>query len=246
MRMLISGNGKSILDVHIKKQIMKNNIIVVLVSFWSFMTVAQQSNANTDLWDGKSSFNVTVLGYHRLPKAIDFKGNFLQALTWIDAKGENLLILARNGFYEYPYNKNCKGPEEKTCFGGELYAYLFIKTEKGYQKQWRVFDYLDQWSGGDFHINFINQSLSITDLDQDQVAEVSFAYDYACRYDVSPATMKIIAYEGDQKYALRGKTIYGQMGQKNNYKADSALKEYPALKSFLVKKWNAFVDEAKR
>ena len=224
----------------------KKTVVYVVISFWSFTLVAQSPGANKDLWDSKSPFSIKVLGYHQLPKTIDFKGSFLQALQWTDSQGENLLILSRNGWYEYPYNSKCVGPEEQTCFGGELFAYRFIKTEKGYQKQWRIFDYLDQQSGGDFHINFINRSLSVTDLDQDQVAEISLAYDYACRYDVSPATMKIITYEGDQKYAVRGATVYGNIGQKDNYKADNALDEYPALKTFLTQKWNAFADEAKR
>lgn len=224
----------------------KKTVIYIVISLSSFTLVAQSPGANKDLWDSKSPFSIKVLGYHQLPKTIDFKGSFLQALQWTDSQGENLLILSRNGWYEYPYNSKCVGPEEQTCFGGELFAYRFIKTEKGYQKQWRIFDYLDQQSGGDFHINFINRSLSVTDLDQDQVAEISLAYDYACRYDVSPATMKIITYEGDQKYAVRGATVYGNIGQKDNYKADNALDEYPALKTFLTQKWNAFADEAKR
>ena len=224
----------------------KKTVIYIVISLWSFTLVAQSPGANKDLWDSKSPFSIKVLGYHQLPKTIDFKGSFLQALQWTDSQGENLLILSRNGWYEYPYNSKCVGPEEQTCFGGELFAYRFIKTEKGYQKQWRIFDYLDQQSGGDFHINFINRSLSVTDLDQDQVAEISLAYDYACRYDVSPATMKIITYEGDQKYAVRGATVYGNIGQKDKYKADNALDEYPALKTFLTQKWNAFADEAKR
>ena len=78
------------------------------------------------------------------------------------------------------------------------------------------------------------------------MAEISFAYDYACRYDVSPATMKVIAYEGHQKYAMRGATVYGSMGQKDNYKADNTLDEYPDLKTFLIRQWNAFADEAQR
>ncbi|MCG8318519.1 MAG: hypothetical protein MI921_03370 [Cytophagales bacterium] len=61
------------------------------------------------------------------------------------------------------------------------------------------------------------------------------AVDYACRYDVSPATMKVIAYEGHQKYAMRGATAYGNVWQKDNYKADNALSVYPALKTFLIR-----------
>ena len=131
---------------------MKKKIVVyTVISLWSFTLLAQPSNANKDLWDGKSPFGIEVLGYHQLPKAIDFKGSFLQALQWTDSQGENLLILSRNGWYAYPYNSKCIGSEEQTCFWEELFAYLFIKTGEGYQKQWRVFDYLDQRSGRDFN-----------------------------------------------------------------------------------------------
>ena len=56
----------------------------------------------------------------------------------------------------------------------------------------------------------------------------------------------VIAYEGHQKYAVRGATVYGNVGQKDNYKADNALSVYPALKTFLIRQWNAFADEAQR
>lgn len=47
---------------------------------------------------------------------------------------------------------------------------------------------------------------SVSDVDDDGIAETSFAYSAACVSDVSPVTHKVIVAEGGQEYALRGET----------------------------------------
>ncbi len=61
-------------------------------------------------------------------------------------------------------------------------------------------------------------SISITDLDSNGRAEVSFLYRLGCRSDVSPLTKKLLLYEGKTKYALRGLSRV-QVGQTEDGKA---------------------------
>jgi hypothetical protein len=46
--------------------------------------------------------------------------------------------------------------------------------------------------------------INLTDFDENGLKEVWLVYKMACRGDVSPAKMKIIMYEGKNKYAMRG------------------------------------------
>ena len=44
-------------------------------------------------------------------------------------------------------------------------------------------------------------SVKITDLDGDGLAEVWLAYEMWCKGDVSPSKLKVIMYEGSRKHA---------------------------------------------
>ena len=58
----------------------------------------------------------------------------------------------------------------------------------------------------DIAASFYPQSLSLSDLDGDGVAEVSFAYFLQCRGDVSTDRVKVMLYEAKKKYAIRGES----------------------------------------
>lgn len=54
---------------------------------------------------------------------------------------------------------------------------------------------------------------SLSDLDADGVAEVTFAYTVGCRESYEPTTHKVLMTEDGEKYALRGKTwVHGKGG----------------------------------
>lgn len=72
-------------------------------------------------------------------------------------------------------------------------------------------------------------------------------YRTVCHGDVSPMEMKVIMYQGTQKYAMRGETrvktseteTYG-----GDYKFDPAFAKAPkAIKDFAMKLWKAHVDD---
>ncbi len=233
----------------IKVYMMNKRLITVCAVLVSIYAVsAQNFGSEKKIWNGKAMFNVQNKTYRELPKSIDFKGVFIEALSWNDANGEQLLVLSKNPFYPYAYNKDCKGPVSDSCFGGELFAYLFVKKNDVYILKWRIYDFLDQWTDGDFHINFIPNSLSISDLNEDQIAEIILGYDYACRLEAnSPGTMKFLAYEGQTKYALRGKTVLDvETENLKNYTASENLSSFYLLNKVMEQRWVDYVHEANR
>jgi len=170
------------------------------------------------------------LSEEAIPSSVKFEGKFKEARRWSDSLGDNLLIISETGVYETPDKyKNA-----------ELFAYHFILSGTS-ELTWKIHDF-EKECQLDIEIEFLKNTLSITDLDKNGITEIWLIYKKACRGDVSPSEMKIIMYEGTQKYALRGENkvkfseneIYG-----GEYKFDHAFKGAPnKFREFALKIWN--------
>jgi len=51
---------------------------------------------------------------------------------------------------------------------------------------------------------FVDKTFAVTDLNKDGKAEVWIMYKVSCQGDVSPIPMKIIMYQDNKKFAVRG------------------------------------------
>ncbi len=67
---------------------------------------------------------------------------------------------------------------------------------------WKVQDFVNECPV-DTTLQLV-RPVNFTDIDENGLKEVWMVYKMACRGDVSPAKMKIIMYEGKNKYAMRG------------------------------------------
>lgn len=109
---------------------------------------------------------------------------------------------------------------------------LVVHTLAG-KEVWRTKDFVEDCKF-DLTLEFFEDSLEVTDVDENGLGEVSFAYQLGCRSDVSALTAKLLLYQGTAKYALRGESRY-QSGEKEfsggAFKADPAFDKAP--KSFL-------------
>lgn len=59
----------------------------------------------------------------------------------------------------------------------------------------------------DLTARFIDGSISLTNLDGDDQAELTFAYVTQCAGDLSPKSMKVLMLEGKDRHALRGQAL---------------------------------------
>jgi hypothetical protein len=59
----------------------------------------------------------------------------------------------------------------------------------------------------DYPAEFVDGATSITDLDDDGLAEITFAYKYACVGDISPREYKLLVLEDGVKAILRGAEV---------------------------------------
>jgi len=142
-----------------------------------------------------AQFKVTKLDKNSVLKNIQYNGNIVQVVRWTDNTGDNIVILTATD------KTASKGP-----VGGSdaaLYAYHYLVSGDSIKQTWKVYDYVEDCDV-DIDLYFVDKTFAVTDLNKDGKAEVWIMYKNSCRGDVSPASMKIIMYQDNKKFAVRG------------------------------------------
>jgi len=142
-----------------------------------------------------AQFNVTKLDKKSVPQNIQYNGNIVQTVRWTDNTGDNIVILTATD------KTPSKGP-----VGGRdaaLYAYHYLVSGDSIKQTWKVYDYVKDCDV-DIDLYFVDDAFAVTDLNKDGKAEVWIMYKNSCRGDLSPAAMKIIMYQDNKKFAVRG------------------------------------------
>lgn len=128
----------------------------------------------------------------------------------------------------------------------KLFAYHFIEKGNDLEQQWKVYDF-EKDCQVDVLASFSKESVQLTDLNKNGIPEIWMVYKTYCKGDVSPSTMKLIMYEGKQKYAMRG-TSKVRVSEKEflggEYKFDKAFEASTStIKKFAQQLWKKFVVE---
>ena len=171
-----------------------------------------------------------------LPKEINFEGNLKEISKLKDFNGEHIIILTETG--EIP-SKKIVAFEDETDFKIFAYDYLFDKNENKYKLNWKIQDFITN-CGFDLIMGFLKNTFKITDLNRNGIAEIWTMYSMTCTSDVSPSNLKIIMYEGKQKFALRGNSLVDLGTEKygGDYKLDENLLKAPKeIKEFAMELW---------
>jgi hypothetical protein len=183
-----------------------------------------------------------------LPKEIRFKGEVVAGARWLDKDGENLLLLCETGPFKSMIPPNSKeNPYKEGGRAATLHAYHYIMRSQQYTLLWKLSDYV-KICPFDLEAAFLPNSLTITDLDGNGIAESIFLYKLGCRSDVSPVQLKLIMHEGKAKYAIRGETMVPTTvpekklgGQKT---MDPAFGRAPRVfLNHALQQWNTFAEE---
>jgi hypothetical protein len=196
------------------------------------------------IWDKENSDKsllIDTLSYDEIPKYLDFRGSVVEALSWTDSKGQNILIQTVTGHFNWKdYDKD--STEYLTQDKSELYVYHFQKgnIDNVYSLKWRIYDFTECF-GVDWYTGFVPQATTITDIDEDGISEITIPYVSICRGGMDPGIMKIIMYEGNQKYALRGSTMLmceSEHPYGGEFKPSKNLMDKKLFLNFLTQHWN--------
>ncbi len=185
-----------------------------------------------------SAFVVKDLAASDIPKGVNYRGKLIRAISWDDANGTNYLFLTLVDIYPVDGRKGKMCDDVSYCFTSELFGYHFVRNKSRLKQLWRIYDLVKECSY-DITLQFLPESLEVTDLDRNGVAETAFIYRLACRSDVSGAAMKLMMHEGKKKLAIRGSTMTPiESGVMN---IDPAFNSTPVIfRTHAVQRWNMF------
>jgi hypothetical protein len=91
---------------------------------------------------------------------------------------------------------------------------------------------------------FADKAFTVTDLDSDGLAEITYGYQLACRSDVSTAAYKLLLVENGRKHILRGnsKLAHENLPGGGTFKPEPDAKKWPeGFFEHAVEVWNATV-----
>jgi hypothetical protein len=193
---------------------------IILFLVVSAISIAQPKTSNADTLS--------------LKKKIKQEGNIIKALEWKEKTEKHFLVL-----YESLKDTN----DARTA---KLFAYHFIEKGNDLEQQWKVYDF-EKECPLDILASFSKESVQLTDLNKNGIPEIWMIYKTYCKGDVSPSTMKLIMYEGKQKYAMRG-TSKVRVSEKEfmggEYKFDKAFEASTStIKKYAQQLWKKFVVE---
>lgn len=178
--------------------------------------------------------SVTKIDSTKIPKEIKYSGHITNSVKWTDSLGLNYVLATETGEYLI---KDKNGDEFKNA---ELYVYHYVLKGDSLKLLWRIYDF-NKDCGFDLYVSFIDKTFKVTDLDKNGIAEVWVMYENQCTSDVSPAPTKIIMYEGNKKYAIRGENkvkisekefVGGQYTLDDNFKNAN-----PLFRQFAINLW---------
>ena len=132
-----------------------------------------------------------------ISKKVKLEGKIKNAIRWKDNLGDNIILTTETGEY---LSRLVKDSDYRDA---ELYAHHYINKAEKLIQTWKVYDF-EKGCPLDIQARFIKNTLQVTDLNNNGVGEAWLMYKTVCHGDVSPSNMKIIMYEGQQKFAMRG------------------------------------------
>ena len=173
--------------------------------------------------DPAKPITTTAVTAAQLPKGVTVRGDtFLAATRFDDKNGTNYVVLSSKASQK----PSGDGATSRSAF---LFLDDWVVPAKGAPRSLLpVRDFVEDCVMGAVDAKFHDDAFSITDLDHDGVAEITFGYELACRSDVSSATYKLLLLENGTKFILRGTTKIRDDAASGSFTADPAEAKWPA------------------
>ncbi len=161
------------------------------------------SSNSTTVEKKNTTFSLLQINPNTIPVKDSITGKIVDTKSWTDTEGEHIIVLSETE----------KTISKESLQTKRIYATCFVKENNAWRKKWQVQDHIEDCEM-DAGCEFYPASLSVTDVDKNNIAEVCFLYTLSCMDDVAPQQKKLILYEGMNKYAIRGSSVVEFGGNK--------------------------------
>lgn len=226
-------------------------LTIVKIMLLMSLSVSMPSFATTD----DSPIATKITSWSQLPRSIQqyyrtgairnslalSAEDMIATQSWDDDNGKNYLL-------QFQRFNNSYAADEPA---GELIAHLYTTKGQKTQRLWQLYDYTP-CDGLDVIAEFANNKAIVTDINKNGISEVSMPYYLGCRGGVSYDEMKIIMYEGPQKFAMRGNSALCNAatnlpvkptGYGGEYKIDDKLMKQAQLTSTEITKFKQHLQQ---
>ncbi|GAA4469917.1 hypothetical protein GCM10023093_30180 [Nemorincola caseinilytica] len=170
-----------------------------------------------------------------LSSEITYPRKFVRAVKWKDNSGDNVVVFTRT-----KRSKSASRPEEG-YYEQQLEVRYFLNDGKHWRQKWNVHDQVMECDH-EMVANYVKKTFAVTDLDEDGTAEVWLVYRTGCGVDEHPANMKVVMYEGQTRYSMRGRVrmkINENKYDGGEYDLDPGFAKVPAFKQYAVDLWES-------
>ncbi|WP_374710464.1 M949_RS01915 family surface polysaccharide biosynthesis protein [Massilia pseudoviolaceinigra] len=137
---------------------------------------------------------------------ITVPGKLVKAARLVDSAGEHILVVSMRTGPSSAFNAE---PGRDELY--ELFSSLYTRKANRWARTWLIEDAND-CPVIDSSASFFPKYITITDLDNNGVAEVTVPYTMFCSGGVDSSDLKVIMRQGVQKFAMRGRTLTGTEG----------------------------------
>jgi len=145
------------------------------------ITLQSADTINNNDRNESAVFKIMNRGY----SGFEHEGILISKKFWKDKNGRNTVLFAKNKF--------------------DIYAYHYLIPTGDVKLLQRIEDGINGCDA-DLTLDLIYESISITDLNNDDIGEITFAYTKACISDVSPLNLSLYTLTGGNQYHITGQT----------------------------------------
>jgi hypothetical protein len=166
---------------------------------------------------------------------IAFSGKVVAAWEVRDKKGLHVLLLTSLS------GPSLDKPGSNRIERTDLRVSFYSKARGDWVEEWHIQDGVD-CPMLDHEAEYFPGHVTVTDVNDDGIAEVTVPYKMFCGGGVDSDIIKVIMRQGREKYAVRGESLVRLRDQDSfggSYKADAslALPRNAAYKNHLLKVW---------
>jgi hypothetical protein len=177
----------------------------------------------------RDSLELLAFDTTQMPKVLQWQGDLMDGGHWRDRNGEHWLLISQ--VFE--------GELSDKSLSAALFATCYVLRKGVWESYWAIKEYNQDYFSAP---QYVHQSLKISDLDKDGLAESFFIYQIEPDGS-APTAVKMMLHVKGQKYALRGQLagMDYDRGKVEERHFDPAFKMIdPLFRDYALESWERY------